>query len=44
MPAGLWKLFLIELKHHEIRQEHKANEVNGVNNVVDINDLREDWN
>lgn len=44
MPAGLWKLFLIELKHHEKRQEHKANEVNGVNNVVDINDLREDWN
>jgi DNA-binding XRE family transcriptional regulator len=41
MPAGLWKLFLIELKRHEKKDEDKANEVN---NVVDIKQLREDWN
>jgi hypothetical protein len=41
MPAGLWKLFLIELKRHEKKNEDKANEVN---NVVDIKQLREDWN
>lgn len=40
MPAGMWKLFTIELLYIEKQREKEVNEVN---NVVDIEDIRSGW-